>query len=52
MTNCIIASTSTLHGSEPLAYLQDTLIDLYSGIEEILLYLMLVRAEFLMTNTP
>lgn len=36
MTNCIIASTSTLYGSEPLAYLQDTLIDLYSGIEEIL----------------
>ncbi len=36
MTNCIIASTSTLYGSEPLAYLQDTLINLYSGIEEIL----------------
>ncbi|WP_074408349.1 dipeptidase PepE [Aquimarina megaterium] len=36
MANCIIASTSTLHGSEPLAYLQDTLINLYSGIEEIL----------------
>ncbi|WP_024769000.1 dipeptidase PepE [Aquimarina macrocephali] len=36
MTNCIIASTSTLHGSEALAYLQDTLLDLYSGIEEIL----------------
>ncbi|WP_103071114.1 dipeptidase PepE [Aquimarina sediminis] len=36
MTNCIIASTSTIHGSTPLAYLQDTLLDLYSGVDEIL----------------
>lgn len=36
MKNCIIASTSTVYGSDPLAYLQETLLDLYSGIEEIL----------------
>lgn len=36
MTNCIIASTSTVHGSEPLAYLQQALLDLYTDTEEIL----------------
>ncbi|GGX21552.1 dipeptidase PepE [Aquimarina muelleri] len=36
MKNCIIASTSTVHGSEPLAYLQEALLDLYSDVEEIL----------------
>ncbi len=36
MTNCIIASTSTVHGSQPLAYLTDALIELYEGIDEIL----------------
>ncbi|WP_108867109.1 dipeptidase PepE [Aquimarina aquimarini] len=36
MTNSIIASTSTIHGSEPLAYLKNTLLDLYTDVEEIL----------------
>lgn len=36
MKNCIIASTSTLYGSEPLEYLKEGLIDLYSEIDEIL----------------
>ena len=36
MKNCIIASTSTVHGSEPLAYLQEALLDLYAGVKEIL----------------
>lgn len=36
MKNCIIASTSTVHGSEPLAYLQEALLDLYADAEEIL----------------
>ncbi len=36
MTNCIIASTSTIHGSKPLEYLSKALIELYSGIDEIL----------------
>ncbi|GAA4277289.1 dipeptidase PepE [Aquimarina mytili] len=36
MTNCIIASTSTIHGSKPLEYLREALLELYSGIDEIL----------------
>ena len=36
MTNCIIASTSTIHGSEPLEYLQEALIELFSDCSEIL----------------
>ncbi len=36
MKQCIIASTSTIHGSQPLAYLQETLIELYAGIDQIL----------------
>ncbi|KZS41284.1 (alpha)-aspartyl dipeptidase [Aquimarina aggregata] len=36
MRNCIIASTSTIHGSQPLAYLKDALIELYSDVDEIL----------------
>jgi len=36
MTNCIIASTSTVHGSQPLEYLTEGLIELYDGIDEIL----------------
>ncbi|SHJ58214.1 dipeptidase PepE [Aquimarina spongiae] len=36
MTNCIIASTSTLHGSQPLEYLLETLEELYQGQDEVL----------------
>ncbi len=36
MRNCIIASTSTIHGSQPLEYLQEALLDLYTDIDEIL----------------
>ncbi len=36
MRNCIIASTSTLHGSGPLEYLQEALNELFEGINEIL----------------
>ncbi len=36
MTNCVIASTSTIHGSQPLEYLQETLIELYHNSDEIL----------------
>ncbi len=36
MKNCIIASTSTIHGSSPLSYLQEALIELYDGVDEIL----------------
>jgi len=36
MTNCIIASTSTLYGSQPLEYLLDTLEELYQGRDEVL----------------
>ncbi|WP_062053045.1 dipeptidase PepE [Aquimarina longa] len=36
MINCIIASTSTLHGSGPLEYILDTLSDLYINTDEIL----------------
>ncbi len=36
MANCIIASTSTVYGSQPLEYLNDALTELYSGIDEIL----------------
>ncbi len=36
MTNCIIASTSTLHGSGPLEYLQEALTELYNDVDEIL----------------
>lgn len=36
MKNCIIASTSTVHGSETLAYLQEALSDLYKNVDEIL----------------
>ncbi len=34
--NCIIASTSTLHGQKHLAYLHDTLAELYKNTSEIL----------------
>ncbi len=36
MKNCIIASTSTIHGSAPLSYLQEVLIELYANVDEIL----------------
>ncbi|MBQ4822261.1 dipeptidase PepE [Aquimarina sp. MMG016] len=36
MKNCIIASTSTIHGSQPLEYLQETLVELYNNCDEIL----------------
>ncbi len=36
MQNCIIASTSTIHGSGPLEYLTEELIELYSDCSEIL----------------
>ncbi len=36
MTNCIIASTSTIHGSTPLAYLEEALLKLYAECDEIL----------------
>ncbi|MEW7291009.1 dipeptidase PepE [Aquimarina sp. 2304DJ70-9] len=36
MANCIIASTSTIYGSQPLEYLNEALTELYSGIDEIL----------------
>ncbi|WP_405207904.1 dipeptidase PepE [Aquimarina sp. LLG6339-5] len=36
MQNCVIASTSTIHGSGPLEYLFDTLIELYKDSEQIL----------------
>ncbi len=36
MNNCIIASTSTVYGSDPLEYLQDALIDLFKNSNEIL----------------
>ena len=34
--NCIIASTSTIHGSEYLAYLKEALTELYKGVSEII----------------
>ncbi|MDY8138633.1 dipeptidase PepE [Aquimarina sp. 2201CG5-10] len=36
MQNCIIASTSTIYGSEPLEYLNDALLELFSDCNEIL----------------
>ncbi|WP_378183143.1 dipeptidase PepE [Aquimarina sp. SS2-1] len=36
MQNCIIASTSTIHGSGPLEYLFDALKELFANSEEIL----------------
>jgi len=36
MKNCIIASTSTIHGSEYLAYLLPTIAELYEGMKEVL----------------
>ncbi|SEM20584.1 dipeptidase E [Aquimarina amphilecti] len=36
MQNCIIASTSTIHGSGPLEYLFDALIELYKDSDQIL----------------
>ncbi len=36
MRNCIIASTSTIHGSSPLEYLYEALQELFDGIDEIL----------------
>ncbi len=36
MKNCIIASSSTIHGSGPLEYLFDSLEELYTNTEEIL----------------
>jgi len=36
MKNCIIASTSTIHGSGPLEYLQEPLKELFNQVEEIL----------------
>ncbi|WP_025742721.1 dipeptidase PepE [Aquimarina pacifica] len=36
MANCIIASTSTLHGSDPLMYLKESLVKLYADCKEIL----------------
>ncbi len=36
MVNCIIASTSTLYGTQPLAYLYEALTALYSNTDEIL----------------
>ncbi|MFD2564540.1 dipeptidase PepE [Aquimarina rubra] len=36
MQNCIIASTSTIHGSGPLEYLFEALIELYTDTNEIL----------------
>lgn len=36
MKNCIIASTSTIHGSQPLTYLFDSLQELYNDCNEIL----------------
>ena len=34
--NCIIASTSTIHGSDYLSYLKEPLQELYKGVSEIL----------------
>lgn len=34
--NCIIASTSTIHGSEYLAYLEEVLKDLYKDVTELI----------------
>lgn len=36
MKNCIIASTSTIHGSDYLEYLLEVLVDLFSSCNEIL----------------
>jgi len=36
MKNCIIASTSTIHGSEYLTYLLPTLTELYKGVKQVL----------------
>ena len=36
MRNCIIASTYTIHGSGPLEYLFDTLVELYKNTDQIL----------------
>lgn len=36
MRNCIIASTSTIHGSGSLEYLFDTLVELYQNTDQIL----------------
>ncbi|MBW1297137.1 dipeptidase PepE [Aquimarina litoralis] len=36
MRNCIIASTSTIHGSGPLEYLFETLIELFKDADQIL----------------
>ncbi len=36
MRNCVIASTSTIHGSGPLEYLQEALNELFKGIDELL----------------
>ncbi|WP_299314506.1 dipeptidase PepE [uncultured Aquimarina sp.] len=36
MQNCIIASTSTIHGSGPLEYLSEALIELFTNSDEIL----------------
>ncbi len=36
MRNCIIASTSTIYGSEPLEYLQEALVELYADVDQIL----------------
>ncbi|KAA1247142.1 dipeptidase PepE [Aquimarina sp. RZ0] len=36
MQNCVIASTSAIHGSKTLEYLEDALIELYANCTEIL----------------
>lgn len=36
MKNCIIASTSTVHGSQPLEYLEEALSELFKDAQEIL----------------
>lgn len=36
MKNCIIASTSTVHGSQPLEYLEEALLELFKDVHEIL----------------
>ena len=36
MKNCIIASTSTIHGSQPLKYLLDPLRELYKNTKEVI----------------
>ncbi|WP_299255130.1 dipeptidase PepE [uncultured Aquimarina sp.] len=36
MQNCLIASTSTIHGSGPLEYLSEALIELFTNSDEIL----------------